>query len=66
MIKKCKICQREFEAYNRPNSGGGMNSKARRRSDAVTCGHKCSQTNTININKQKKYLYRYKNVKKEI
>ena len=41
MIKKCKNCGREFEAYDKP-SNGRKRGRIKRKSNAKNCSRKCS------------------------
>lgn len=41
MIKKCKICGREFECYDKPKVSHHCN-RTRRPFRAVTCSRRCS------------------------
>lgn len=44
MIKKCVVCGKKFECYDKPKYGGRKGG-SKRRSDSVTCSKKCAMIN---------------------
>lgn len=45
MIKKCKVCGREFECYDKVRSPRAGAVKVKRPYDSITCSKKCSTLN---------------------
>jgi len=42
MIKKCLVCDKDFETYN-VKGGRGKRTRPKRRKDALTCSKGCSK-----------------------
>jgi len=42
VIRKCIVCNKEFEAYKKPNSSR-VKSRTIRRSNSITCSRECSR-----------------------
>jgi hypothetical protein len=45
MLKICKICKIEYEAYDKPRKGRGRKFNIKRPYNSVTCSKKCSKLN---------------------
>lgn len=45
MIKKCKICGKEFECYDKKKAGRGSRRVSKKPFNAVCCCRKCSYLN---------------------
>lgn len=43
MIKKCFVCGKNFEAYDKANLRSWKHKKPKRRSNCITCSSKCSK-----------------------
>jgi len=54
MIKKCIVCGREFETYDKKRRGR-RSTTIKRPINAVTCSKECSRNNCNNGNRANKY-----------
>lgn len=57
MIKKCRVCGREYEAYDKKKKGSGCRRKLKRPYLSVTCSKACSKKNAY---QKLKYQKQYK------
>lgn len=59
MKAKCKVCEKEFEKYGKPNKRGKH--IPRRHGSSITCSTKCSQkwTKLRQIEYQREYRKKY-------
>lgn len=60
VIKKCEVCGREFEAYNKTH--GHLKIKARRKNNSVTCSKKCSKIRERERTKRERRMYYLKSL----
>ena len=52
MLKRCVVCDRPFEAYDRADNGRGARRSPKRKCNCITCSKKCSVINGRNKYKQ--------------
>ena len=57
MVKKvCKVCKREYEAYDKPSKGRGIRRVMKRPYNSVTCSKRCSRLNCFYHECSEKYI----------
>jgi hypothetical protein len=62
MFKKCKICGRVFECYDKKKAGRGSRLRSKKPYNAVCCSKKCSKAN-IDLCREER-IKRLKDLKK--
>lgn len=56
VIKVCRVCKREFEAYDRPSKGRGTRRTMKRPHNSVTCSKRCSRLNVLRNHYSENYI----------
>jgi predicted transcriptional regulator of viral defense system len=65
VVKICIVCQKKFECYDKPKHAGGIRTRAKRKSNSITCSHKCATTYYQDIKRKNTRLYKLKHKKNQ-